>query len=114
MLFSRRPLTPIEEALGYRFKNPSLLETALTHRSLANEKGLAGNYERLEFLGDAILGAMTAEWLYLEHPELPEGELSKRKSALVSERTLVHYAAVLGVGEALRLGVGEERSGGRR
>ncbi|HEX4953146.1 MAG TPA: ribonuclease III [Thermoanaerobaculia bacterium] len=114
MLFSRRPLTPIEEALGYRFKDLSLLETALTHRSLANEKGLAVNYERLEFLGDAVLGVMVAESLFLEHPEMPEGELSKRKSALVSEKALVHHARVLGVGEALRLGVGEERSGGRR
>lgn len=108
-----RPLTPLEERLGHRFKRRELLELALTHRSFANEHELPGNYERLEFLGDAVLGVMTAEWLFERHPELPEGELSKRKSTLVSERSLAVHAASLGLGEALRLGVGEERSGGR-
>ncbi|HRC85895.1 MAG TPA: ribonuclease III [Thermoanaerobaculia bacterium] len=114
MLWSRRESTPIEERLGYRFKKPELLETALTHRSLANERKLGAHYERLEFLGDAVLGALAAEWLFEEHPELPEGDLSKLKSALVSERSLAEHAESLGLGEAIRLGIGEERSGGRR
>lgn len=112
-MFGRRPLTPIEERLGYRFRRPELLAEALTHRSHANEKGLAAHYERLEFLGDAVLGMLTAEWLFEHHPDLPEGQLSKRKSALVSERNLAPRAVDLGLGAELRLGVGEERSGGR-
>jgi ribonuclease III len=114
MFWNRRSPLPVEEKLLYTFRNLGLLETALTHRSLANEKGLSANYERLEFLGDAVLGVMTAEWLYSEHPELPEGELSKLKSALVSEKALSAHAVNIGLGEALRLGVGEERSGGRQ
>src|SRR3954447_6374904 len=79
MAFGRRPSTPLEERLGYRFKRPDLLELALTHRSWANEQGIPEHYERLEFLGDSVLGLISAEWLYLRHPELPEGELSKLK-----------------------------------
>jgi ribonuclease-3 len=114
VLGRRRRLTPLEESLRYRFRRPELLELALTHRSFANEQGLPGHYERLEFLGDAVLAALAAEWLYERHPELPEGELSKLKSALVAEPPLATYAQSLGLGEALHLGVGEERSGGRR
>lgn len=113
MLSFFRSATPFEERLGHRFKRPELLALALTHRSYANEQGLPGNSERLEFLGDSVLGALTAEWLFERHPELPEGELSKAKSVLVSEPSLAEHAAALGLGEALRLGVGEERSGGR-
>ena len=86
---------------------------ALTHRSHANEQGLEQNYERLEFLGDAVLGLVTAEWLFRRYTQHPEGTLSKLKSQLVSARSLARYARGLGLGEALRLGVGEERSGGR-
>ncbi len=103
----------LEERLGYRFENPFHLEKALTHRSYANERGLEAHYERLEFLGDAVLGLVTAEWLYLRYPKQPEGELSRLKSSLVSARSLATYARRLEVGRHLRLGVGEERSGGR-
>lgn len=114
MLRKRRPASPLEERLGYRFRDPALLERALTHRSFANEQGLEENYERLEFLGDAVLGVMTAEWLFERFPEWPEGELSRLKSVLVSEGTLAAFSASAGVGEELLLGVGEERTGGRR
>jgi ribonuclease-3 len=108
-----RATTPFEKQLGHRFRHPQLLELALTHRSHANERGREEHYERLEFLGDAVLGMVTAEWLYREHPELPEGELSRLKAQLVSRGALARHAAEVALGEVLRLGVGEERSGGR-
>jgi ribonuclease III len=113
MVFGRRPTTPLEKRLGYRFKRPDLLQLALTHRSYANEQGVPEHYERLEFLGDSVLGLVTAEWLYERHPELPEGELSKLKAQLVSRPALASHAERLELGPALRIGVGEERSGGR-
>ncbi|MCB1056555.1 MAG: ribonuclease III [Acidobacteria bacterium] len=113
MIFSRRAPSALEQRLGYRFRSPELLQLALTHRSFANEQGQGGHYERLEFLGDAVLGLVTAEWLFERHPDLPEGELSKLKSSLVSARSLARHARRLGLGEQLQLGVGEERSGGR-
>jgi ribonuclease-3 len=108
-----RAATRFEKRLGHRFRHPELLELALTHRSHANERGSDEHYERLEYLGDAVLGLITAEWLYRNHPELPEGELSRLKAQLVSRGTLARHAAAIGLGEVLRLGVGEERSGGR-
>jgi ribonuclease III len=113
MVFGRRPATALESRLGYRFKRPDLLELALTHRSWANEQGMPENYERLELLGDAVLGLVTAEWLYHNNPELPEGELAKRKAQLVSRPSLARYAQEIGLGQELRIGVGEDRSGGR-
>ena len=114
MPFGRREPTPLEKRLGHRFKRLDLLELALTHRSYANEQGVPEHYERLEFLGDSVLGLITAEWLYREHPELPEGELSKMKAQLVSRDTLAKYAREeLELGASLRIGVGEDRSGGR-
>jgi ribonuclease-3 len=103
----------LEERLRYRFQDPRLLEEALTHTSWANEQGVEDDYERLEFLGDAILGALTASWLYDSRPDLDEGELSKLKSFVVSEAALAEHAEHLGLGIYLRLGVGESRSGGR-
>jgi ribonuclease-3 len=113
-MFGRRPATPLEERLGHRFADPALLELAVTHPSHAHEKGQGKHYERLEFLGDALLGAAAAEWLYRRYPEQPEGDLSQLKSWLVSKPVLARHARRLGIGELLRLGVGEERSGGRR
>ncbi len=113
MPFGRRDTTPIEKRLGHRFKRLDLLELPLTHRSYANELGIPEHYERLEFLGDSVLGLVTAEWLYREHPELPEGELSKMKAQLVSRDTLAKHARELSLGDSLRIGVGEDRSGGR-
>ena len=113
MVFGRRPATALESRLGYRFKRPDLLELALTHRSWANEQGMPENYERMELLGDAVLGLVTAEWLYHNNPELPEGELAKRKAQLVSRPSLARYAQEIDLGQELRIGVGEDRSGGR-
>jgi ribonuclease III len=104
----------LERALGHHFADAALLDEALTHRSYANEQGLPTHNERLEFLGDAVLGLHAAEWLYRRHPESPEGELARAKSALVSASVLAGYAEKLALGEALRLGVGEARSGGHR
>ena len=112
-MLRRRAATPLERRLGHRFRDRDLLETALTHRSFAHEQGGGDHYERLEFLGDAVLGLVAAERLYRLHPDDPEGELSKRKAFLVSQAVLAGRARELGLGEALRVGVGEERSGGR-
>ncbi len=113
MVFGRRPTTPLEKRLGHRFKRPDLLQLAITHRSYANEQGIPEHYERLEFLGDSVLGLVTADWLYARHPELPEGELSKLKAQLVSRTSLAQHAERLDLGPSLLIGVGEERSGGR-
>jgi ribonuclease-3 len=108
------PLAALEGRLGHAFADRWLLASALTHRSASQEaRGPAGSYERLEFLGDAILGLLAAEWLFRELVSDDEGELSKLKSYLVCEPVLAGHAAALGLGPLLRLGVGEERSGGR-
>jgi ribonuclease-3 len=112
-MLGRRTATSFERRLGHRFRRPDLLELALTHRSYANERGGDEHYERLEYLGDAVLGMVTAEWLYRNQPELPEGELSRLKAQLVSRGALARHAEAIELGEMLRLGVGEERSGGR-
>lgn len=106
-------LAALEDRLGHRFSSRELLDDALTHRSWANEAGGVPHYERLEFLGDAVLGLVTADWLFELHAGRAEGELSLRKSMLVSEGALASYAEKIALGEALRLGAGEERSGGR-
>jgi ribonuclease-3 len=103
----------LEAALGYRFFNRSWLECALTHRSHAHEFGHSEHYERLEFLGDAVVGCVVASWLFSLSETLSEGELSKRKSRIVSTRSLAREAERLRLGDYLRLGAGEERSGGR-
>ena len=104
----------LEEKLGYTFRDPSLLENALTHSSRANEsRGTLSSNERLEFLGDSILGMVVADHLYRNHPDLPEGELTRARAALVCEESLVEVAQALGLGEYLKLGKGEEAGGGR-
>ena len=104
----------LEEKLGYSFRDPSLLENALTHSSCANEsRGKLQSNERLEFLGDSILGMVVAEHLYRNHPNLPEGELTRTRAALVCEDSLVEVAEALGLGGYLKLGKGEEAGGGR-
>lgn len=111
--FGARPRPGLETRLDYRFRNQELLERALTHRSFANERGLDRNNERLEFLGDAVLGMISVEWLFAENPKVSEGELSKLNAHLVSEPVLAEHARRLDLGPELRLGVGEARSGGR-
>ena len=105
----------LEEAIGYRFKNISLLQNALSHSSYANERwhnSLMSN-ERLEFLGDSILGMLVADYLYRTFPDRPEGELTRMRADMVCERALAKIAAQIGLGEHLLLGKGEEQGGGR-
>ena len=107
-------MNTLEEKLGYTFQDPSLLENALTHSSRANEsRGRLLSNERLEFLGDSILGMVVADHLYRSHPDLPEGDLTRTRAALVCEESLVEVARELGLGEYLRLGKGECSGGGR-
>ena len=106
----------LEKKLGYAFRDPALLQAALYHSSYANEhRGahIASN-ERLEFLGDAVLGFVTAEHLYKKHPDLPEGDLTRIRAALVCEESLHEVAQTLSLGDHLCLGKGEEQGGGRR
>ncbi len=93
--------------------DPALLELALTHRSFAYENGGLAHNERLEFLGDSILGQAVTVMLYTEHPTLDEGELAKRRASLVSAVALAEVARSIGLGEHVRLGKGEEQTGGR-
>ena len=105
----------LEEKLGYTFTDRTLLERALTHSSYANEnrgKGLESN-ERLEFLGDSVLGMVTADFLFRTKPNLPEGDLTRTRAALVCEGSLVLVARELGLGRCLKLGRGEDAGGGR-
>ncbi|HEX7126653.1 MAG TPA: ribonuclease III [Thermodesulfobacteriota bacterium] len=111
-----RPAT-LGERLGHAFARAALLETALTHRSYAEERAARGeptaDNERLEFLGDAVVDLAVSRMLIVRLPDAPEGRLSTLRAAVVNERSLAAAARALGVGEALRLGRGEERSGGR-
>ena len=104
----------LETKLGYTVHDRALLENALTHSSFANENHSPdGSNERLEFLGDSILGMVTAEFLYRTHPDLPEGDLTRKRAALVREESLVEVADRLDLGAYLRLGKGEDQGGGR-
>lgn len=106
--------TELERGLGYRFQDQRLLENALTHSSYANERrdGRTSN-ERLEFLGDSILGFVVAEFLYRTHPNQPEGDLTRIRADLVCERNLAKAAGSIRLGEFLLLGHGEDHGGGR-
>lgn len=105
----------LEAAIGYRFHNIALLQNALTHSSYANERwhnSLLSN-ERLEFLGDSVLGMLVAEYLYRSFPNRPEGELTRMRADMVCEQTLAAAANRIGLGQHLLLGHGEEQGGGR-
>ena len=106
---------PLEERIGYRFKDPSLLRTALTHKSFASEYHIRQipQYERLEFLGDSILEYISSEALFQRYPELPEGELTRKRASLVCEYTLSRITRELGYGDYVILGKGEDLTGGR-
>ena len=106
----------LENAIGYRFQNIQLLQNALTHSSYANERwhnSLLSN-ERLEFLGDSVLGMLVAEYLYHNFPNRPEGELTRMRADMVCEQTLAAAANRIGLGTHLLLGHGEEQGGGRK
>lgn len=105
----------LENAIGYKFQNITLLQNALAHSSYANERwhnSLMSN-ERLEFLGDSVLGMVTAEYLYRNFPERPEGELTRMRADMVCEKALAKVADQIQLGQHLMLGHGEEQSGGR-
>jgi ribonuclease-3 len=125
----QRTLETLERTLKHRFRDPALLEQALTHSSLAFEQSAQSvqddksaapgrpailDNEKLEFLGDAVLGLLVAQSLYESFPDLEEGDLTRLRAALVSRRHLGNVAESLHLGEHLRLGRGEERNGGRR
>ena len=108
-------ISDLETAIGYRFRNISLLQNALAHSSYANERwhnSLMSN-ERLEFLGDSILGMTVADHLYRNFPDRPEGELTRMRADMVCEKTLAAVADRIGLGQHLLLGHGEEQGGGR-
>jgi ribonuclease-3 len=116
-----RDIIGLQKALGYSFERPELLTQALTHTSQAREREAlqppeakpVGDNEELEFLGDAVLGFITSEELFHQFPHFREGELSKLRAHLVSEKHLIQVARELSLGEYLNLGRGEEKSGGR-
>jgi ribonuclease-3 len=99
----------LAKSVGYQFKDPRLLDSAVTHRSAGS-----GNNERLEFLGDAVLGQVVAEWLYHRFPDAAEGQLSRLRASLVKRETLAEIAREVALGDYLRLGSGELKSGGFR
>jgi ribonuclease III len=109
------PLDDVARALGHQFGQPELLAEALTHRSYRNERPHLAprDNERLEFLGDAVIDLIASVLLFETHPGAPEGELTRRRADLVCEAALTEMARKLPIGAALRLGRGEERSGGR-
>ncbi|MFN8194744.1 MAG: ribonuclease III [Nocardioidaceae bacterium] len=110
------PLTDYAElldALGSPKLDPELFERALTHRSFAYEHGQIPTNERLEFLGDSVLGVVVTETLYLTHPDLSEGRLAKLRAAVVNARALADVARTIGLGVHIKLGRGEEATGGR-
>ena len=109
-------ISDLETAIGYRFTNITLLQNALAHSSYANERwhnSLKSN-ERLEFLGDSILGMVVAEYLYHKFPDRPEGELTRMRADMVCETSLAVIADRLSLGNHLLLGHGEEQGGGRK
>ncbi|MCD7872083.1 MAG: ribonuclease III [Clostridiales bacterium] len=108
-------INDLEEKIQYSFKNKAYLKAAVTHSSYANENRGSGAYnERLEFLGDAVVSIISAEFLFKKFPEMPEGQLSKLRSSLVCTASLSEYANEISLGDFLYLGKGEENSGGRK
>lgn len=108
-------LDELEKRIDYQFKNKALLKQALTHSSYANEQRIRknGDYERLEFLGDAVLELVSSEYLFRENPNMSEGKLTKMRSSLVCEPSLAQCAREIELGSFMLLGKGEEATGGR-
>jgi ribonuclease III len=106
-------LVAFQEAFGYTFADSELLRRALMHRSYASEHTIDDSYERLEFLGDAVLQLAVTRYLFTEHPDLSEGEMAKVRAAVVNERALAGLARSFGIGDVVLLGKGEDMTGGR-
>jgi ribonuclease III len=107
------PVPELDRALGVRFTDATIRETALTHRSFAFERGQTVTNERLEFLGDSVLGIVVTDMAYRSYPEMPEGALAKLRAAIVNMGALADVSRSLDLGRHLLLGKGEEQSGGR-
>ena len=107
-------LTEFEQKINYTFKNKNLCTQALSHSSFTNEGKTLHNNERLEFLGDSVLSVIVADHLFHKYKKLPEGELTKIRASLVCEKALCEFASRIDLGEYIRIGKGEERTGGRR
>ncbi len=105
----------LEKKIGYEFKNRALLKQALTHSSFSNEQKInkQKNYERLEFLGDAVLELASSRFFFMNYPEMTEGELTRKRSSMVCEPALAFCARDIKLGEYILLGKGEETTGGR-
>ncbi len=114
-MLTENDLNELEGKIEYCFKDKELLKQALTHSSFANEQKIkrANDYERLEFLGDAVLELVTSDFLYQRHPKMQEGQLTKKRSALVCGPALAFCAADIEIGSYIQLGRGEESTGGR-
>lgn len=112
---SIKSISDLEQVIGYSFKDKALVKRALTHSSYANEQKInkSGDYERLEFLGDAVLELVSSEFFYHEYPQMPEGRLTKLRSSHVCEPALAFCAREFGLEQYILLGKGEERTGGR-
>ena len=107
------PLAAFQQVIGYSFDNPALLRQALTHSSVGGDNGqMAPNYERLEFLGDAVLEVVTSEWLYHRH-NWAEGQLTRRRAEIVCEPSLAYIARLYEFGKYMYMNHGEEKTGGR-
>lgn len=106
-------LTELQQRIAHSFRQPELLERALTHKSYANENRVLSHNERLEFLGDAVLNLVVSEYLMKSCPDSTEGDLSRLRAAVVSESALAIVARAIGIGPYLLLGKGEEQTGGR-
>ncbi len=106
-------INELEKRIGYTFKDKELLTLALTHSSYGNEHR-GKSYERLEFLGDSVLGFVTAEYLFKNYPNLPEGQLTKNRASLVCEKSLFAFSQKIGIGDFMLLSHGELRSGGNK
>jgi ribonuclease-3 len=108
-------LTPeaLDRALGVSFRDAELRQAALTHRSYAFEQGLSVTNERLEFLGESVLGLVVTDMAYVAYPDMPEGQLAKLRAAIVNMQALADVARSLAIGDVVLLGKGEEQSGGR-
>ena len=111
----RYPLDELIEKIGYQYKDKSLLEQALTHSSFANEQKInkSKNYERIEFLEDAVLELVSSEFLFRTNPDMPEGQLTRTRASMVCEPALAYCARELELEKYIRLGKGEEMTGGR-
>lgn len=115
LLLRKNPYRELEKRLGYGFRKKDLIEMALVHRSYRFEvKNIESDNQRLEFLGDAVLGMVVAAQLYRAHAHVDEGVLTERRSRVTSGKALAETAARIGLGEFIRLGKGEEQAGGRQ